>query len=297
MRRRLALILFAGLGMLPLLALRGEDEPRKKDAKAEGPARVEVPYRLTGTNHLMVRAKINGQGPFNLIVDTGAPAVFITKPVAKKAKIEVNEKEKDKDKDKELVNFDSFELEGGLKIDKVRARIEDLVQIDGMNAMGLPGVELHGVIGYEVLARFRVEYDLTSDKLVFEPLKFDPPGLVPLGGKGNTDIQSMGPMVKMMAALLGLKPNYDTVPRGFTGIEYDEKDGKVTIKSVLPGSPAEKAGLKAGDIITEVKTVAIDSGKDLNKALAKAGIGTKWRFTVTRGGKEQEIVVELGKGL
>ena len=36
----------------------------------------------------MVRTKINGKGPFNLIVDTGAPAVFITKTVAKKAKAE-----------------------------------------------------------------------------------------------------------------------------------------------------------------------------------------------------------------
>jgi hypothetical protein len=290
MRRRLALILLAGAGLLPL-ALAADDKPGAKpeDKKAEKPAKVEVPYRLTGTNHLMVRAKINGKGPFHLIVDTGAPAVFITKGVAKKAGAEPDKKD--------MVAFDSFELEGGLKIDKVRARVEDLVQIDGMNSMGLAGIELHGVIGYEVLARYRVEYDLTSDKLVFEPLKFDPPALVPLGGKGNTDIQSMGPMVKMMAAFLGLKPNFETVPRGFTGIEYDEKDGKVTIKAVLPDSPAAKAGLKPGDVITNIKTEKVESGKDLHKALAKAGVGTKWRFYVTRDGKEEEAVVELGKGL
>ena len=51
-------------------------------------------------------------------------------------------------------------------MEKVKARVEDLVQIDGMNAMGLAGVELHGVIGYNVLARFRIEYDFTADKLV-----------------------------------------------------------------------------------------------------------------------------------
>src|SRR5258707_1020517 len=115
-----------------------------------------------------------------------------------------------------------------------------------MNGLGLAGVELHGVIGYNVLARYRIEYDLTSDKLVFEPLTFDPPPLMPLGGKGGGDIQTMGPMVKMITSLLGIKPNFDTVPRGFTGIEYDEKDGKVTVKAVLAGSPAEKAGLKVG---------------------------------------------------
>jgi hypothetical protein len=217
--------------------------------------------------------------------------VFITKPVAKKAKAEAEGKDG-------WANFDSFELEGGLKVEKARGRIEDLVQLDGMNSMGLAGIEFHGVIGYNVLAKYRIEYDLTRDKLVFEPLpKFDPPALMPIGGKGGGDIQSMGPMVKMMAALLGIKPNFEMVPRGFTGIEYTEKDGKVSIKSVLPGSPAEKAGLKAGDVITSVKTVSIDGGKDLMKALEKAGVGTKWRFYITRGGKEEEIVVELGKGL
>jgi serine protease DegQ len=287
MRWRTALALSACLGLVPLLAAGADDKPDKQ--ADEKPTRVEVPYRLTDTKHLMVRTKINGKGPFNLIVDTGAPAVFITKNVAKKAGGKPDEKG--------WLNFDSFELEGGLKVEKTRGRVEDLVQLDGMNSMGLAGVELHGVIGYQVLAKYRVEYDLTSDKLVFEPLKFTPPELVPLGGKGNEGIQSMGPMVKMLAAMLGLKPNFEMVPRGFVGIEYDEADGKVTIKTVLPGSPAEKAGLKAGDIITSVKTVSIDSEKDLTRALAKAGVGTKWRFYVTRGGKEEEIVVELGKGL
>ena len=287
MRWRSAVALAACLGVVPLLASRADDKPEKKaDAK---PARFEVPYRLTDTKHLMVRVKINGKGPFNLIVDTGAPAVFIPKTVAKKAKAEEGEKG--------WVDFDSFELEGGLKVEKARGRIEDLVQLDGMNGMGLAGVELHGVIGYNVLARYRIEFDLTRDKLVFEPLEFDPPPLLPLGGKGGGDIQTMGPMVKMLTAMLGLKPNFETVPRGFTGIEYEEKDGKVFVKAVLAGSPAEKAGLKAGDHITSVKTDSIDSGKDLTKALAKAGVGTKWRFYVTRGGKDEEVVVELGKGL
>ena len=232
---------------------------------------------------------MNGKGPFNFILDTGAPAVFIPKAVAKKIDLKVD--------GKGWGTFDTFVLEGGVTVDKARCRVEDLFQLEGMNGMGLAGVELHGVIGYNVLAKFRIQYDLTRDRLVFEALAFDPPPLVPLGGKGGGDIQSMGPMVKMMAALLGLKPNFETVPRGFTGIEYEEKDGKVTVTKVLTGSPADVAGLKAGDVITGVKTVAIDSEKDLTRALAKAGVGTKWRFNVSRGGKDEEVVVELGKGL
>jgi serine protease DegQ len=300
MRRRIALALAACLGLLPLLATQGDEKPDKKAdpkpevKKAEKAAKIEVPFKLTATNHVMVRAKLNGKGSFNLIMDTGAPTVFVTKATAKKAKAEPDEKKEG------WLTFDSFELEGGLKIEKVRGRAEDLVQFEGMNSMGLAGVELHGIIGYTVLAKYRIEYDMTSNKLVFEPLAFDPPPLVPIGkdkDEKGTDIQTMGPMVKMMAAMLGIKPNFDLVPRGFTGIEFEEKDGKVYVKTVLAGSPAEKAGLKVGDHITSVKNVAIDSEKDLARALAKAGVGTKWKFSVTRGGKDMAIEVELGKGL
>ena len=78
-----------------------------------------------------------------LILDTGAPAVFITKAVAKKSGVDLDAKG--------WGTFDKFEVEGGLKVEKVKTRVEDLIQIEGMNSMGLAGVELHGVIGYNVL--------------------------------------------------------------------------------------------------------------------------------------------------
>ena len=44
----------------------------------------EVPYRLTVPKHLLVRAKINGKGPFNFILDTGAPALFVATDLCRK---------------------------------------------------------------------------------------------------------------------------------------------------------------------------------------------------------------------
>ena len=55
------------------------DEPTKAEPKS-----VLVPYRLTVPKHVLIRAKINGKGPFNFILDTGAPAVFITTKLAEK---------------------------------------------------------------------------------------------------------------------------------------------------------------------------------------------------------------------
>jgi hypothetical protein len=264
--------------------------PVAQAAERAKPTKYEIPYRLTDTKHVLVRAKINGKGPFNLILDTGAPAVFITKPVAKKAGVDLDEKG--------WGTFKTFEVEGGLKVEKVRTRVEDLVQIDGMNAMGLAGVELHGVIGYNVLAKFRIEYDFTADKLAFEELKgFEPPSPEKIDSKGGDDIQSMGPLVKMLAALTGIKPNFEVVPRGFIGIEFDETKTGVVVKKVLPGSPAEKAGFKPGDVIEAVKATNVETGQDLAKALAKAGVGTKLRISVKRGDKTEDLTVELGKGL
>src|SRR5262249_59663007 len=44
----------------------------------------QVPYRLTDTNHFLVRVRINGKGPFNFLVDSGAPALFVATETARK---------------------------------------------------------------------------------------------------------------------------------------------------------------------------------------------------------------------
>jgi serine protease DegQ len=267
-------VLAACCGLLPAASRADDTKP------AEGPAKFAIPYKLTDTKHVLVRAKINGKGPFNMILDTGAPAVFITKPLAKKVGAKLD--------DKGWGTFTTFEIEGGLKVNDVKTRVEDLVQIDGMNSMGLAGVELHGVIGYNVLARFRIEYDFTADKLSFERLDgFTPPPPEKIDAKGGDDIQSMGPMIKMLAALTGMRPNFAVAPRGFVGIEFDDAKGGVVVKKVYAGSPAAKAGIQVGDTIEGIKAKTIESGKDLASALAKAGVGTKLTFSVKRGDKTE----------
>lgn len=280
-------VLCALAALLPLAAT-AADPPPKTDKKAE--TAVEVPYRLTDTKHVLVRAKLNGKGPFNFILDTGAPAVFVTKAVAKKVGLEEDKKG--------WGTFDSFVIEGGLKVDKAQGRIEDLFQLEGMNGLGLAGVELHGVIGYNVLAKFRITYDFTGDKLAFVPLDFDPPEVKGIGkGGGQGGLEIMGTMMKTLAGFMGVKPTFEVTPGGFVGIEIEEKEKKLFVKTVLKGSPAEEAGVKVGDRLDSVKDTSLDKLTDVARTFGKAGVGDTVKLTVERGGEKKTLGIKLGGGM
>src|SRR2546422_9044356 len=111
---------FVGLALL-LVPLSGQERAKKKVGKT-----YEVPYRLTDTQHVLVRAKINGQGPFNFIIDTGAPMLFVSVPIAKKLGLEADKKG--------WTTLERFEMEGGAAQQKVKGRVETRLQLEGMTA-------------------------------------------------------------------------------------------------------------------------------------------------------------------
>ena len=65
--------------------------------------------------------------------------------------------------------------------------------------------------------------------------------------------------------------------------------------AVAPGSPAEKAGLKEGDIITKVNGVELKKGTSLVGELSQSVPGDTVELTILRGGKEQPLKVTLGR--
>ena len=67
------------------------------------------------------------------------------------------------------------------------------------------------------------------------------------------------------------------------------------ISGTMDGTAAEKAGLKAGDIIVHFGEMQIDNLQDLSDALAKAKPGDKVRLTILRDGKQVEIDAVLGE--
>jgi serine protease Do len=80
------------------------------------------------------------------------------------------------------------------------------------------------------------------------------------------------------------------------GSYFNKSDGKgAVILEVVKDTPAERAGLKAGDVITQIGDRDIDSSDDVVQALSDAPKGTV-SITVLRRGQTRKVSAELDAG-
>jgi hypothetical protein len=266
----------------------------------------QVPYRLTDTNHFLVRVRVNGKGPFNFLVDTGAPALYVSTETARK----VGLKASDEEFWTPVVRLD---FEGGASLRSVKARVEDPFQLVGMNALGLPGASIDGILGFTVLARFRLELDPTKDRMTWTRLDFEPrdppvPPRLPGEKKSASGMQAMnalGPLAKLAAVLIGRQPEEQRLPRGFLGLELEtekekEADG-VRVARVLPGSPADRAGVRPGDRLVRLGDRDVHDPDDARAAVAEVRPGDRVRLAVRRddapGDSPLTLTLTAGEGL
>ncbi|MFO0957268.1 MAG: aspartyl protease family protein [Isosphaeraceae bacterium] len=283
---------------LALLTIPIADDPPRKPAADAGKT-YRVPYRNTDTNHALVRVRINGKGPFNFLVDTGAPFLFVGTEAAEKAGLVA-------DKDSYYTAVDRLEFEGGPSLTGLKARIEDPFQLVGMNALGLPGASIDGILGYAILARFRFTLDPTDDRMTWTRLDFDPEDLeVPADPKERNapaDVQAMnmmGPLMKFASILIGKKPETQLRPRGWLGIELEssKEGGPPKVARVVDGSPAATAGLKAGDVIERAGDRETPDAKALFEATRQFEAGAEVALKIRRGGESRVILLTAGEGL
>jgi serine protease Do len=66
-----------------------------------------------------------------------------------------------------------------------------------------------------------------------------------------------------------------------------------TVAAVVPGSPAEKAGLKRGDVITRVRTRNVRNHFDWDAALLDLRVGEQVPLVVRRGGSSVDLTVTI----
>jgi membrane-associated protease RseP (regulator of RpoE activity) len=263
------------------------DDKPKEDAKPQ-----KVKFDLVSSGHFIVKVKLNGHGPYNLIFDTGAPTCLITPKIAKEAGLTKDAT------DKPLIPI--FGMMGQVVVKDFQ--VGD-VKAEGVSAMILnhPTVEafseafkdkygsIEGIVGFPFFARYKMTVDYKNEELTFVPSGYKPGDI-------------MQDLMQTMMSSFGKKPEPRVAaPAGLWGLEVDksrsDEDAGVDVKEVLAGGPAAAAGLKTGDRVLTIDGRWTDSVTDAYQAASFVKPGKSAVVVVKRDGKEVKLTVSPKPGL
>jgi serine protease Do len=113
--------------------------------------------------------------------------------------------------------------------------------------------------------------------------------------------------VNMAQSIYNQLIEHGSVTRGYLGVTIQEltqdlvesfslKDTNgVLISQVMPNTPAEKAGLKQGDVVIKFNGEAVESVAPFRNKVSLTSPGTKVKITVIRDGKEKTFSVTIEK--
>ena len=111
----------------------------------------------------------------------------------------------------------------------------------------------------------------------------------------DTDILSSSTSAPLADFLWVTPPNPPEQKRPRIGVTLREKEGAqgLWIERVVPGSPAEKAGLLSGDQLIAVEGKEISEVTEIHEALSRKGWGKDVSLTIIRQGEKKELTVTL----
>jgi S1-C subfamily serine protease len=81
-------------------------------------------------------------------------------------------------------------------------------------------------------------------------------------------------------------------PRPWLGAFSAESNGEVVVMSVAEGSPAAQAGLRQGDIISDIRDEEVDGLADFYRKVWRSPAGAELPMRVVRGGRETWLRVK-----
>jgi hypothetical protein len=260
-------------------AVPAELPPESKDP-------VTVPFTKLPSGHFLVKVKLNGQGPYNLIFDTGAPMMLLNSRIAKQAGL----------KGGGMSLFGSFSPQsiasldvGSATANKVPAVVLDHPTVAAISdAFESEYGKIEGIVGFPFFARFAMTVDYQKKELRLVPNGYKP-------GEFMNDLQTR------LTAMSQQKPEPAVVaPAALWGINFKQDHSTnaegVTITTVITGGPAEKAGLKVGDTLLTIDGRWTDSGADVFRATAFIKPGQTVPLGVKRDGKEMTLSITPVKG-
>jgi membrane-associated protease RseP (regulator of RpoE activity) len=258
--------------------------------RADAPKATVVPFELLPSGHMAVMVKVNGKGPYRLIFDTGAPITLLDNKVAKAAGLL---------KDTPEPLFSLFGSKGEVKVKELQVgdqKVSDMTAI----VMDHPTVEaiskafekklggpINGIVGFPFFSRFTMTLDYQTKTVTLLPNGFKPPDVMKAMMTAIMASASDEPKMLAPAAQWGM----------IAAKEAGDKEDGVTIKSVLPNSPAAAAGLKDGDRLLTLDGRWTDSLVDLYTAAGYVKPGATAPVVIRRDGKELKFKVKPAAGM
>jgi S1-C subfamily serine protease len=100
---------------------------------------------------------------------------------------------------------------------------------------------------------------------------------------------------RVRRSFVGVSGRGIELPRRLTNFHHLPNERGMRVHSVESGSPAERAGLRVGDIIVKLNDARIASADDLHKLLSGSRIGVPAWMTVVRGGALHVLQITPGE--
>jgi len=279
-RRPLVACATAGLVLASFLFLTDRPAPA-----ADTPGKATVKFEMLPSNHMVVRARINGKGPYRLVFDLGAPITLLSNRAGEASGV---------------VKADAprsflFAMRGEaevktLEVGDLTAKDVPVIVFDHPALKALGGFfrgPLDGIMGYTFFARYKTTIDYQAHTMTFEPVDFEVRNLLK-----DLPERMAGPKVARRRVL---------APGGLWGLSVGNPAAPdapgVPIRTVLPDSPASRAGLKPGDILTTLDGRWTTSVADTYAAASGVSAGEAVPVVVLRDGEELTLTVTPKPGL
>lgn len=96
--------------------------------------------------------------------------------------------------------------------------------------------------------------------------------------------------IQMATLTPDLKQNLNSDPN--SGLSVDENRGVLVVK-VMPDSPAERAGLRAGDVIHQINGQSADNAEEVQSLVEKTPVGNELKLELRRNGKDLNLNARL----
>jgi hypothetical protein len=252
------------------------------DAPADfSPRQFRVNYWLAPTKHIVVQAKVNGQGPFNFILDTGAPHTFISADAARAANVAIV-------KPPQEGRIASLEiLGGGPTFFNFATGIDDpnQFQLRTINSAMPANRKISGFIGCAMIGRYRLDIDYTQPFMIWTELQPRP-----LRADDT-------PEIRAAIAADAAKPSPLAAARpGYLGIELDTAIAPFRIIAIHKNSPAELAGIRVGDFLTSIANRELKTPADLAAASSQVTEDATITLRILRGREPLTFTTKAAAG-